>query len=276
MTEGEFTYLVIKTITTGFDEYLKTYQDFIVASYDTYIIDFYDTSSVSLGTIKDAGDISLTDAIADPDNGIPSDMYETFKLGLKLGIITESDIEDWNTAITKTDAINTLLDGIAYFMTTSYSTINNYSITSSTIQTYATRQEAMEKYTTYDPTIPFGQAIGDASAQAAVINEYGSTQAWNNIAKENGADYVDGFYWVYLNGSGAGDNPSYMVYMQEGSPYYGQTFQYGDTLLDGSINTNGTNDEYQAWTNKQLAETLREQGYTVEVDDDGTYTIIVD
>jgi hypothetical protein len=63
-----------------------------------------------------------------------------------------------------------------------------------------------------------------------------------------------------------------MVYMREGSPYYGQVFYYGDTLLDGSTNLNGTNEEYYAWLKLQAAKQMEEDGYDVEYHDDGTYT----
>jgi hypothetical protein len=126
--------------------------------------------------------------------------------------------------------------------------------------------------TTYDPTRTAGETPDGADAQSSIIAKYGSTQAWGAIARENGADGTRGYYWYYENGSAAGDKPSYMVYMEEGSPYYGQTFQYGDTLLDGTINQNGTNEEYYAALQKEAAEKLQEQGEDVEIHEDGTFT----
>jgi hypothetical protein len=281
MTEGEFTYLVIKSITTDYANYTNSIIDELGLDYDTYMNSVYDTSSVSLTTIKDAGNISLTDAIADPDNGIPTDMYETFKLGIKLGIITESDLEDWDTAITKTDAINTFLIDTVYFMGGGYAN-NDYTITSDTANTIITRKEHNEAVAsgeiteTYEDTRPASEVTAGLDADSAVEAEYGSMKNWLNIAKENGADYVRGYYWVYENGSAAGDSGSYVVYMREGSPYYGQVFQYGDTLLDGTTNLNGTNAEYDAYLTKSNAEKLKEQGYEVEDNGDGTYTINFD
>jgi hypothetical protein len=130
--------------------------------------------------------------------------------------------------------------------------------------------------TTYEDTLPADQAVGDASALSSIIAEYGSIKNWGNIARENGADGVCNYYWYYENGSAAGDKPSYLVYMREGSSYYGQVFQYGDTLLDGTINMNGTNDEYTAWLGEQVVEAARDQGYEVEVNEDGTFNIIAD
>jgi hypothetical protein len=129
---------------------------------------------------------------------------------------------------------------------------------------------------TYEDTRPASEVTAETCAAASIVEEYGSEKAWGNIARENGADGVRGYYWYYKNGKAAGDKPSYLVYMREGSPYYGQVFQYGDTLLDGTTNLNGTNAEYDAYTTKSSAEKLREQGYEVEDNGDGTYTINFD
>jgi hypothetical protein len=283
MTEGEFTYLVIKTIVNDYESYLKDHEDQLgfADGLDGYMSDFNDTSSVTLSTIKDAGDISLTDAIANPDNGVPTDMYNTFKLGIKLGLITESDIEDWDTAITKTDAVTTLLNATANFMNTSYSVTTKYIITSDTTDTLTTARKHNEavasgEFTdTYEDTRPVSEVTAETSATTAICEEYGSMKNWGNIARENGADGVRGYYWYYEHESAAGDKGSYLVYMREGSPYYGQVFQYGDTLLDGTINQYGTNDEYYASLNKESAESWAEAGFDVEYNDDGTFNVII-
>jgi hypothetical protein len=281
MTEGEFTYLVIKTIVNDYTEYFNNYEERI-GFYDGYLDDTLNTSSESLTTIKDAGDISLTDAIANPDNGVPTDMYNTFKLGIKLGLITESDLEDWDSAITKSNAVTTLLNATSNFMTTDYSMLTKYSITSETTSTITTQKAhedavASGEFTdTYEDTRPASEVTAETSAQTAICEEYGNMKAWGNIARKNGADGVRGYYWYYENGSAAGDKGSYLVYMREGSPYYGQVFQYGDTLLDGTINQYGTNEEYYAALNKATAESWEESGYDVEYHDDGTYTVTID
>jgi hypothetical protein len=280
MTEGEFTYLVIKTIVNDYTEYFNNYEDRI-GFYDGYLDDTLDVSSESLTTIKDAGDISLTDAIANPDNGVPTDMYNTFKLGIKLELITESDLEDWDSAITKSNAVTTLLNVTSNFMTTDYSSHAKYSITSETTSTITTQKEHYEavasgEFTdTYEDTRPASEVTSETSAQVAVIEQYGSLDNWYQIAAKNGADNINGYYWVYYNGKGAGDQPSYMVYMREGSPYYGQVFPYGSTLLDGTTNQIGTNEEYYAALNKATAESWEESGYDVEYHDDGTYTVTI-
>jgi hypothetical protein len=293
MTEGEFTYLVIKSIVNDYVSYLETNKDILlVDEYDTYITDFYDTSSVEITSIKDAGDISLTDAIANPDNGIPTDMYNTFKLGINLGIITESDIEDWDTAITKTDAVTNLINNTVNFIFGG-SAGNRYKIDSNTTSTATTDKAHIEAVASgeftdvYEDTRPADEVTFETNAeydlwQNTEYGEYGQTSMdqalsnWNDYAKSQGADYVDNYYWVYENGSGAGNKPSYVVYMKEGSPYYGQVFQYGDTLLDGTINKNGTNDEYYAWVNEGATQKLIDAGATITYKEDGTAVFDLD
>jgi hypothetical protein len=272
MTEGEYTYLVIKTIVADYDNYIKTNAEYLGLTYDTYMSDFNDTSSVELTTIKDAGDITLTDALANPDNGVPSDMLNTFKLGIKLGMITESDLEDWDTAITKTDAITNLTNEAANFMFYDYCGLTNYIISSET----TSNKSSAESTETYEDTRPASEVTAATAAVNSICEEYGSVQNWNNIAKENGADSTRNYYWYYENGSAAGDSGSYLVYMREGSPYYGQVFYYGDTLLDGSINMNGTNAEYEAWMGQQMVDKFVEDGASVYTDENGRTVIHFD
>jgi hypothetical protein len=61
--------------------------------------------------------------------------------------------------------------------------------------------------------------------------------------------------------------------MKEGSPYYGQVFQYGDTLLDGSINKNGTNQEYYDYVDHSAEQQAIDAGIAT-VDEDGNVTNI--
>jgi hypothetical protein len=292
MTEGEFTYLVIKSITTDYANYTNSIIDELGLDYDTYMNSVYDTSSVTLSTIKDAGDISLTDAIANPDNGVPTDMYNTFKLGIKLNLITESDLEDWDSAITKTNGITNLLNNISNFMFSGY-TDRDYTIasdTTSTITTQKAHQEAVasgEFTETYEDTRPADEVTMETSVSYDLwknteFGNYGQTskdEAWQNwyaYAQENGADGAWGYYWYYEKGSAAGNSGSYLVYMKEGSEHYGEVFQYGDTLLDGTINNNGTNQEYYDWVTEEAQQKLIDAGATITYKEDGTAVFDLD
>jgi hypothetical protein len=221
-------------------------------------------------------------------------MYETFKLGIKLGMITESDLEDWDTAITKTDAITNFTNETANFMIGGYAD-NDYAIVSGTTSTTTSQKihnEAVasgEFTDVYEDTRPADEVTYETSAgydiwQNTEFGNYGDgtvskDQAelnWINYAKENGADGVRvGYYWYYENGSAAGSSGSYLVYMKEGSEHYGEVFQYGDTLLDGSINKNGTNQEYYDWVTEGAIQAAEDEGI-LETDDNGNYVINLD
>jgi hypothetical protein len=141
---------------------------------------------------------------------------------------------------------------------------------------------------TYEDTRPADEVEFETSAnydlwQNTEFGEYGQTsmdQASKNYvdyAKSQGADGArEGYYWYYEKGSAAGDKGSYLVYMKEGSPYYGQVFQYGDTLLDGTQNLNGTNQEYYDWVNEGATQKLIDAGATITYKEDGTAVFDLD
>ena len=92
----------------------------------------------------------------------------------------------------------------------------------------------------------------DGETQAALsrkeIDEieakYGSTEAWVELAKSQGADSVSGWCWVYDTGKGAGNQESYAVYMKEDSPRYGEVFHLGDYLPCGQFFIGANNEEH--------------------------------
>lgn len=104
--------------------------------------------------------------------------------------------------------------------------------------------------------------------------------AWDAVhqftlyAREQGADYTLGWTWCYDHGKGAGDQPSYAVYMKEGDPLYGTTYHVGDYLPDGSQFC-GTNDEWEAFIGEDLKRVYEDAGYEV-TEEDGAYVIHLD
>ena len=104
--------------------------------------------------------------------------------------------------------------------------------------------------------------------------------AWDAVhqftlyAREQGADDTDGWCWEYYKGKGAGDQPSYAVYMKEGSPDYGKIFYVGEYLPDGSQFC-GTNDEWEAFIGEDLKRVYEDAGYEV-TEEDGAYVIHLD
>ena len=103
--------------------------------------------------------------------------------------------------------------------------------------------------------------------------------AWDAVhqftlyAREQGADYTDGWCWCYDHGKGAGDQPSYAVYMKEGDPLYGTVYHVGDYLPDGT-QFSGTNDEWEAFIKQDFRDRAEADGYDVYDDPDGDGFII--
>lgn len=100
MSRGEYIYMLTNTI------FNDKYTEMLAAVGKT---DESLSEDVSLSTIKDGGDITLQDAISNPDNGVPTDMYKTLARAVALGFITEDDL-NWDEAITKSDAIAIFID----------------------------------------------------------------------------------------------------------------------------------------------------------------------
>lgn len=103
--------------------------------------------------------------------------------------------------------------------------------------------------------------------------------AWDAVhqftlyAREQGADYTDGWCWCYDHGKGAGDQPSYAVYMKEGDPLYGTVYHVGD-YLPGGTQFSGTNDEWEAFIKQDFRDRAEADGYDVYDDPDGDGFII--
>lgn len=100
MSRGEYIYMLTNTI------FNDKYTEMLAAVGKT---DESLAEDVSLTTIKDGGDITFQDAISNPDNGLPTDMYKTLARAVALGFITEDDL-NWDEAITKSDAITIFID----------------------------------------------------------------------------------------------------------------------------------------------------------------------
>lgn len=97
MTKGEYIALVTNYIRA---DYLATLEEW------GYTDLYSDTSDITISTVSDAGNIKYSEAISDASKGVPTDLYETFKLAIKNGYLAEADLEDWDSALTKADAVS--------------------------------------------------------------------------------------------------------------------------------------------------------------------------
>lgn len=112
------------------------------------------------------------------------------------------------------------------------------------------------------------------SKWADINGKRDAVHQWNLYAQSQGADYASGWTWEYINGKAAGDQPSYAVYMKEGSPDYGKVFHVGDTLPDGN-KFNGTMEEYAANMGNEIIKEAQEQGYKTYTGEDGRGKIVM-
>ena len=111
------------------------------------------------------------------------------------------------------------------------------------------------------------------SEWADINGAWDAVHQYEIYVQENGADYAFGWTWCYDHGKGAGDQPSYAVYMKEGDPLYGTVYHVGDYLPDGT-QFSGTNDEWEAFIKQDFRDRAEADGYDVYDDPDGDGFII--
>ena len=111
------------------------------------------------------------------------------------------------------------------------------------------------------------------SKWADINGAWDAVHQYEIYAQENGADYAFGWTWCYDHGKGAGDQPSYAVYMKEGDPLYGTVYHVGDYLPDGT-QFSGTNDEWEAFIKQDFERLLTEDGSVSFKDPETGRTII--
>lgn len=100
MSRGEYIYMITKCI------YGDAYAEMLATVGKT---DESLSEDVTLTTIKDGGDITFQEALNNPENGLPTEMYQTLARAVALGFISEDNL-NWDEAITKSEAINLFID----------------------------------------------------------------------------------------------------------------------------------------------------------------------
>lgn len=264
------------TMTKG--EYIALVTNYLRANYlaeieaNGYVDNYSDTSSVSITTVKDAGDIKYQKAINDADKGVPTDLYNTFKVAIANGYLTEDTLSDWDSALTKADA----LELFTTMATNAYNTYQLYSdyIAPSTIANNSSDESSDSSEAGSDSSVGNKEEEEIRNSKWADINgAWDAVHQYGQYAASQGADGMSGWSWIYINGKGAGDQPSYAVYMKEGDPDYGKVFHVGDTLPDGN-KFNGTMEEYKEVLVKEGIEAAKEQGANVYTDENTGETVI--
>lgn len=253
MTKGEYIALVTNYIRA---DYLATLEEW------GYTDLYSDTSDITISTVSDAGNIKYSEAISDASKGVPTNLYETFKLAIKNGYLAEADLEDWDSALTKADAVSLFITMATNYTSNVGNTLYSQYQTPTTDATTDTTSETLSE-----------SAEITNSKWADINGAWDAVHQFTLYAREQGADYTDGWCWCYDHGKGAGDQPSYAVYMKEGDPLYGTVYHVGDYLPDGT-QFSGTNDEWEAFIKQDFEKLLTEDGSVSFKDPETGRTII--
>ena len=262
MSKGEYIYLLANYYSQDFQEYMDNngYKN------NTYLED------VTISTVSDAGDISFSEAISDSSKGVPSDMYRAFQTAINMNLITESDLEDWDSAITKGEAIRLFTSmSLTYYQVAGQDSLTD-EITDNIVYPDVNPEDVDPKTTNMDGDTAI--ALGKQELKE-VTEQYGGYEAWTAYAQSQGADGTMGWCWVYYTGQGAGSEESYAVYMKEGSPRYGEVFHLGDYLPGGTLFT-GYNSKEMGIADDREFERMYENGEFgdgLTIDEDGTIII---
>lgn len=144
----------------------------------------------------------------------------------------------------------------------------------SSLEQETTETEFIEETDTSTSSETLSESAEITNSKWADINgAWDAVHQFTLYAREQGADYTDGWCWCYDHGKGAGDQPSYAVYMKEGDPLYGTVYHVGDYLPDGT-QFSGTNDEWEAFIKQDFRDRAEADGYDVYDDPDGDGFII--
>lgn len=211
MSRGEYIYMLTKCIYG--DAYAQRMAE--AGKEDETLSD-----DLSLTNIKDGGDITFQEALNNPENGLPTEMYQTLARAVALGFISE-DTLNWDEAITKSEAINLFIDAVE----ASYG--NSMFATAKDGTPEATNSEGL----TVDEALD-----ADYEYMSKLVEDYEGDifEKRKAYVKDQGADAYNGAWLIYYYGSAAGDQRSYAINQRTGEkmvagPY---SYFYGTSLDD--------------------------------------------
>ena len=256
MTKGEYICMITNLIQA---DYLKEVEA-------QGIEDRFADVTVSLSVVKDAGNIAFADAISDTSKGVPTDMYKTFETAIKYGLLPEEALEDWDSSITKAEAVEYFVNMVTNYTGNSgagHTIHDDGYVSDEAADAEAIRKNELASVAEFAETLP-----GDKSP----------IENFMDWVRSQGADSASGWTFIYTHGKAAGNQPTYGIYMDESSDRYLERFEVGDYLPNGNQLT-GTMEEYEAWMAQDLKDTIMEngeEGEDYEIRDDGTFVIIID
>lgn len=266
MTRAEAVYMIVNTF---FSEDL--------ASVDL------NTTEVEIDDATNAGNIAETQGftgeqtsskvlkymIENVDAGVDETIYKSLVVAIDKELITRET--NWNLGITKYEFMDLLIEALKKDTSIDIFDTSAEEIKYGADTKFDENGNPIGTYTVYEDTN--GDGVPDAEVShnketEQVIAEYGSLEAYDDYAKEQGADSTMGYCFIYYTGMGAGDQPSYAI-----DPRDGKRYEVGDTLPDGHVFYGYTDDEWQKAETKKTIEVLEDEGCTVKKEDDGYYHI---
>ncbi len=213
MSRGEYIYMLTKYIYG--DTYAQRMEE--AAKEDETLSD-----DLSLTNIKDGGNITFQEALNNPENGLPTEMYQTLARAVALGFISEDNL-NWDEAITKSEAINLFIDAVD----TSYG--NSMFATAKDGTPEATNSEGLtaDEATALDVDY-IDNIVDELGYEGDLFTKYDA------YVKDQGADELCGAWLIYYYGSAAGDQRSYAINQRTGEKMVAgpDSFFYGTSLDD--------------------------------------------
>lgn len=236
MSRGEYIYMLTNAIfNDAYTEMLAT-----VGKTDESL-----SEDVTLTTIKDGGNITFQEALNNPENGLPTEMYQTLARAVALGFISE-DTLNWDEAITKSEAISLFIDAVE----TSYG--NSMFATAKDGTPEATNSEGL--------TVDEATKADYEYMDSLVANYEGDLfTKYDAYVKDQGADAYSGAWLIYYYGSAAGDQRSYAINQRTGEKMVAgpDSFFYGTSLDDdGAEPFWGTDKTYPGDTFPEFEENM--------------------
>lgn len=211
MSRGEYIYLLTKYIYG--DTYAQRMEE--AGKEDETLSD-----DLSLTNIKDGGNITFQEALNNPENGLPTEMYKTLVRAVALGFISE-DTLNWDEAITKSEAISLFIDAVE----TSYGN-----------SMFATNKDGAPEATNFEGLTVEEALDADYDYMSKLVEDYEGDifEKRKAYVKDQGADAYDGAWLIYYYGSAAGDQRSYAINQRTGEKMVAgpDSFFYGTSLDD--------------------------------------------
>ena len=126
-----------------------------------------------LADSKDGGEISLSDAIQNPDNGMPSEIYKALVIAEFYGVLDGTESR-WDEALTKKEALELITKVYSESNLANSIEFNNASETENKVEVKVEEQVKKNSDGKLVATKALGQAINNSLASQGLSKDYGN------------------------------------------------------------------------------------------------------